>query len=76
MPGKLQTSPQISSYRRIYHDQYHGGVKGGAHIITRYGRAVEFEPRFFGLRYVCEREGTFEADFGLKVKPLTNGMDG
>lgn len=29
---------------------------------------VEFEPRFYGLRAVNQKDGTFEADFGLKVR--------
>ncbi len=32
------------------------------------GAAVEIEPRFYGLRAINEREGSFEADVGLKVR--------
>ena len=32
--------------------------------------AVEFEPRFFGLRDINEKAGTFEADIGIKVSDL------
>lgn len=35
---------------------------------------LEFEPRFYGLRAVNQKDGTFEADFGLKVcLPLNAG---
>ena len=33
--------------------------------------AVEFEPRFFGLRDIKEKAGTFEADIGIKVCDLS-----
>ena len=32
--------------------------------------AVEFEPRFYGLRDINEKAGTFEADIGIKVCDL------
>ncbi|KAG1662509.1 hypothetical protein FOA52_000913 [Chlamydomonas sp. UWO 241] len=34
----------------------------------QYARNVEMEPRFYGLRDINEKEGTFQAEFGLKVR--------
>ena len=44
-----------------------GGGRAWLATVPQAGLAVEIEPRFYGLRSINEKEGSFEADIGLKV---------